>query len=180
MSSLHGKDGADGAKGADGSNGANGHDGSNGVNGKDGINGNDGRNGVDGKDGAPGLQGPKGEQGVPGTPGHDGATGPAGAPGQQGPKGDTGSKGDKGDSGTAQSLVYTATFADGDTATLPCPNGSVAIGGGVAPGNSANSVRYTNPANVNGNRASAWTAATTKANGKDGTSTIYVVCAPAS
>ena len=54
-----------------------------------------------------------------------------------------------------------------------------AIGGGVAPGHAANSVRYTNPANIVGNRAKAWEAATTKQGGSNGTSTIYVLCAPA-
>ena len=50
----------------------------------------------------------------------------------------------------------------------------------MAPGNSNNTVRYTNPAGINGNRASAWTAATQKKGQNDnGTSTIYVICAPA-
>jgi hypothetical protein len=145
--------------------------------------------GLKGDKGDTGVQGNQGAQGTNGANGHDGAAGANGAQGPQGPKGDTGAPGQAGkdgtngapgQSGTAQSTVLTGTFADGDTSTLTCPTGQIAIGGGVAPGNSANTVRYTNPASINGNRAQAWTAATTHQNQKDGTSTIYVICAPAS
>jgi hypothetical protein len=75
--------------------------------------------------------------------------------------------------------VVSTTFDDGSNATVTCPGTEIAVGGGVAPGNSAGTVRYTNPASINGNRAHGWAAATAK-QGNGGTSTVYVLCAPAS
>jgi hypothetical protein len=133
------------------------------VNGKDGA---PGQTGLNGKDGAPGQTGLNGKDGAPGKAGKDGAQGP------QGPKGPA---------GTADTVVLTASFSDGAETSLDCPpDHPVAIGGGVAPGNSNNTVRYTTPAMGTDGKAHGWRAGTKKTGNSDnGQSTVYTICGPA-
>jgi hypothetical protein len=102
--------------------------------------------------------------------------------GAQGPKGDQGNQGNQGPQGPkgdpADVIVLTAAFADGAETQLDCPpDHPVVVGGGVAPGNSNNTVRYTNPANITNGKAHGWRAGTKKSGNNDnGQSTIYTIC----
>jgi collagen triple helix repeat protein len=70
-----------------------------------------------------------------GAKGDPGPQGLKGDPGPQGPKGDTGAQGPKGDPGATNVTVKTETvqIPNGQAVEhiLPCPNGSVATGGGT-------------------------------------------------
>jgi len=68
-------------------------------------------------------------------------------------------QGPQGESGTAQTTVISTTVDDGSNA-VTCPPDTIAIGGGLAPGNSNSTGRHSNPAAINGNRAKPSTAAT--------------------
>ena len=74
-----------------------------------------------GPQGAPGLQGVPGEDGAPGAPGEDGAPG---APGEDGQNGQDGVSGYE-----VRSYDY-AIVSGGGIATMTCPVGKVALGGG--------------------------------------------------
>jgi len=84
-----------------------------------------------------GLQGDPGPRGLQGDKGDQGDTGSAGDKGDQGLTGDTGDKGDKGDPGptvaSTRSVVTSTSVFQPLTltkATISCPAGKVAIGGG--------------------------------------------------
>lgn len=77
--------------------------------------------------GPQGLQGVQGIPGTNGTNGVDGATGPAGLDGAQGP---TGPAGPAGVTGYQVVTAETTGLNPGDTATVSCPAGKHALGGG--------------------------------------------------
>ena len=127
-----------GATGAPGPKGDTGAQGPAGAQGPKGDNGATGATGAKGDKGDPGAQGPIGKNGAEGLKGDTGPAGPIGATGAQGPKGDTGAQGPQGVAGAAGVSGYElvkfagpvpSTFISG--ATIPCPAGKLAIGGGT-------------------------------------------------
>jgi hypothetical protein len=81
-----------------------------------------------------GLQGDQGPAGPQGDKGDQGGTGSAGEKGDRGLTGDTGDKGDTGPTVAATRSIVTSTFGVQvltlTKATISCPVGKVAIGGG--------------------------------------------------
>lgn len=74
--------------------------------------------------------------------------GPQGPEGQQGPTGPAGPKGDKGDSGATNVRVISATttMSDGlNPASVACPDGTVATGGGYWLGHENNNAAMSRP-----------------------------------
>jgi hypothetical protein len=131
--------------------------------------------GAVGPKGEPGAAGPVGPKGDTGAQGPQGDAGDPGGPGEQGPQGPKGDKGDKGDTGETgaqgpegpsigrSAVVFTATFADGGTATLQCPGEQpTAIGGGGWSSNSEAALAYSGPIDPEGrtpadaNPATGW------------------------
>ena len=85
-----------------------------------------------------GPQGPKGDPGPTGAPGATGATGATGQQGVQGPKGDAGTNGTNGTNGVSGYEVVTgpdqniAGAGTASSASVRCPAGKKAVGGGVS------------------------------------------------
>lgn len=180
--------GAPGPKGDQGPAGATGPAGPKGDPGKPGLDGKPGEKGEDGKPGATGPKGdtgpagpkgdtgpagPKGDDGKPGTPGtkgEKGDTGPAGPAGPAGPEGKQGPEGEKGEPGSIKNVsVYPANI-NGKTASVSCPSGMVATGGGYSGGPNAKAT--TSAPQVNGNKPVGWKVEFEgNVNG-----TVYVIC----
>jgi hypothetical protein len=77
--------------------------------------------------------GTKGDTGPQGPKGDTGAQGPKGSTGAQGPKGDTGAPGQDGKDGVSGYEVRSYDYAlvsGGGIATMTCPVGKLALGGG--------------------------------------------------
>ncbi|HZG35808.1 MAG TPA: hypothetical protein VEY87_08165, partial [Gaiellaceae bacterium] len=81
---------------------------------------------------------PRGAAGATGAPGPAGATGPQGPAGQQGPQGPTGPAGPSGASGGLSGYEIVSAAPVGMTiddfvveGSASCPDGKVAVGGGV-------------------------------------------------
>src|SRR4051812_49104325 len=93
-----------------------------------------------GRVGPRGLQAPAGERGAPGGAGggapvgRGGVPGARGARGERGPAGKRGRQGPKGDDGVSgyEVIDRTVAWSEGfNTETMSCPEGKVAIGGGL-------------------------------------------------
>lgn len=96
----------------------------------------EGPRGPQGATGPQGPQGPPGPKGDPGAPGAQGIMGPAGPQGLQGAPGPTGPQGPPGVSG--YQIVTAETPNDSTSpkgATVLCPTGKRAVGGGAEVGN---------------------------------------------
>ncbi|MDW4908704.1 hypothetical protein RB628_26040, partial [Streptomyces sp. ADMS] len=114
-------------------------------------------------------QGTQGDTGTQGTQGFQGFQGDTGA---QGTQGDTGTQGFQGASPGSQSTVVTATSGTG-SATVLCPAGTFAIGGGFEAAVSVdNEMLVSRP--VGGSPATGWQAVSDDPR----TVTVYAVCAP--
>ena len=154
------------------------------------LQGKPGKRGPKGKPGRTGAIGPQGPQGPQGS---QGATGPQGPQGQRGPAGPAGPRGESGADGVSgyevigQTVVWSPGF---DAKTMPCPDGKVAIGGGLkadgggpAPaekvqlvGSYPTGLDTADPTKERDWRASSWTVTGQNAtNGKTGVQT-FVVC----
>jgi hypothetical protein len=200
-----------GQLGPPGPQGLKGDTGAQGPQGDTGSQGDTGPQGPQGPKGDTGAQGSAGKDGVSATSANEPAgancayggasfasASPTtyacnGAPGQQGPKGDTGAQGPKGDTGpqgpagTSSTSVYqnTATTTAGPggdaVASVSCPAGSAATGGGYF----SNSNPAVSAANVvesaptGGSPPTGWTARLFNPDQVAGLSvTAYVVCSP--
>jgi len=88
-----------------------------------------------GQRGPAGPQGPKGDSGEPGPAGPTGTTGPKGETGPAGPQGPPGAQGPSGISGWQYVVSNPGVSVppnDVRTATVYCPGGKKALGGGVS------------------------------------------------
>lgn len=156
-------------RGPQGKPGARGPQGSQGFQGDAGAQGN---RGFQGESGAQGFQGFQGEAGAQGNRGFQGEAGAQGFQGFQGTQGSQGSQGSQGASPGAQSSVVTATSATG-TATVMCPAGRFATGGGFASSAAGNlEIVFNGP--MGGSPATGWQAVA----GDVRNVTVYAVCAP--
>src|SRR4051794_20983091 len=161
-----------GEAGARGLQGDKGDKGAAGDTGPKGDSGATGPQGAQGPKGDTGPQGPKGNSGEPGAKGEAGAPGLQGPAGAQGPKGDTGAQGAKGDpgpqgpSGVAGVTVVTASANGNQAASVDCPAGLSATGGG---GNATN-LNENAPVIVNA-KPKGW-----RVNGSVGAKTVWALC----
>ena len=133
-----------------------------GAPGQQGEKGDTGGQGPKGDPGAAGPQGPKGDDGS------QGPQGPKGDNGSQGPQGPKGDQGPQGPSGVAAVTVVTATANGNQPASVDCPAGLVATGGG---GNAAN-LNENAPVITNG-KAKGW-----RVNGANGSKAVWALCVP--
>ena len=133
--------------------------------------------GVDGKFPASvGLTGPVGPQGPKGDKGDKGTTGVKGDPGQQGPRGSTGPAGAVGVSG----LVYVTSpgtdVPNGlrKVATVLCPKGKQALGGGVSTSSKLAHIRESAPLD----NGAGWLGTTANTTEKyDDRMYVWAICA---
>ena len=147
-----------------------------------------GPQGATGAMGAQGATGPQGIQGIPGPTGQGvgvpgpvgptgatGATGPAGPVGATGPQGPAGGDGAAGTNGiSGYQVVSTSTNPNDflDSATVNCPAGKVALGGG---GTSDTASLHGSVPVISEGVATGWTINTGGAAG--GTMFVYAICA---
>lgn len=172
---ANGTKGETGEKGETGPAGPTGETGATGPTGEKGETGAKGETGPAGETGATGEKGPEGPQGVKGE---TGSTGPAGATGEKGTtgeKGPTGETGATGPEGAATTVVEVSGTATGK-ATIQCPAGDVADGGG----GSSSLIAYkqsvplnkNNEVSKNGGEATGWLYESSPA----ATVSTYVIC----
>jgi len=136
---IIGGTGSPGVAGSKGDTGAMGPQGIAGPAGPKGDTGPAGPKGDTGATGPQGIAGPAGPMGAPGPAGpkgDTGATGPQGAIGPAGPKGDTGATGPQGAPGGSgyqllQLVINTPAGVGQEAVTPTCPDGKVAISGGI-------------------------------------------------
>ncbi len=123
-----------------------------------------------------GTAGPAGPKGDKGEPGARGAAGPKGDPGQQGPRGSTGIPGPSGVSGLEYVTSQGTDVPNGQrrSATVVCPKGKRALGGGVSTSSSLAHVRQSAP--LDGGAGWLGTAANTTAQ-YDDRMYVWVICA---
>ena len=179
-----GPTGAAGATGAMGPTGPQGDAGAMGPTGPAGATGAMGPTGPAGATGATGAMGPTGPAGAVGAmgptgpAGANGATGAMGPTGPQGPAGPQGPTGPTGPTGSIVGGVYAVQtyFQNWETglASVMCPNGDTAIGGGaaLAAGEPPKNVHTVAPV-LSGTKPVGWTAGY----GSKATFTVYAICA---
>jgi hypothetical protein len=121
-----------GRQGPQGETGPQGQQGATGAQGPQGETGATGAIGATGATGATGAQGPQGETGPQGPQGETGETGETGATGATGPQGLQGEPGADGVSGwvRVEGSPAWGFYYDTVTATVDCPSGTKALGGG--------------------------------------------------
>ena len=191
-----GEPGQNGEMGPQGETGPVGPVGPAGPKGDTGAMGPQGAVGPAGPKGDTGLTGPKGDPGVMGPQGATGATGPVGAKGDTGatgPQGSTGSAGAKGDTGATgpqgapggsgyellQSTVSTPNGVGQEKLTPTCPDGKVAVSGGIMddrfPITISNS-RDFNVAAIHPSGSKNWRARWHNGTGATATIVLYTIC----
>jgi hypothetical protein len=179
-----GDTGAAGSKGDTGPAGPKGDTGAAGSKGDTGLTGPKGDPGAIGPQGATGATGPVGAKGDTGARGPRGATGPAGSTGPAGPKGDTGATGPQGAPGGSgyellQSTVSTPNGVGQEKLTPTCPDGKVAISGGIMDDRfpiSISNSRDFNVAAIHPSGSKNWRARWHNGTGATATIVLYTIC----
>jgi hypothetical protein len=131
---------------------------------------------LSGAPGPAGPQGPKGDKGEPGSRGPAGPKGETGPAGPQGPQGPAGPRGSSGISGW-EYVVSPGTAVPQNQrkqASVACPSGKLALGGGVSTSSALAEVRESAPLN----NGVGWAGTTAnQSNEFPDTMYVWVICA---
>jgi hypothetical protein len=119
-----------------------------------------------------GPQGPRGPEGPPGARGAEGATGARGAEGPMGPRGP------QGPAGTTNVTTVMGQQSAGE-ATVTCPPGEVAVGGGgIGSAGTLSFLAFSGPTPVAGGTPTGWAVTALQPNGTpDPFARAFAVCA---